>query len=129
LLRQLAAQLTPPADRIRQLGEDFARQLHDVDQGIRVAIERAELEPGNREQFCSFFDSVRRMVASAEEGLGALDSMIEAILPLERMSRDMRAPLRDMRAGLTLFSEGRDVMRPWIALIDATGIDCPAPAP
>lgn len=127
VMRRFAAGITEPAQTLSRLGETFASQLHDVDLGVRAAIERAPEEPESREAFCRFFESLRGMVASAESGLGSLESLVENFEPLEKMSRDVRPPLRDIRHGLTLMIEGRDVMAPWLGLIQASGVDC-APA-
>jgi len=124
LMRKFAAGISEPARAISTHGVDFAKQLHDVDLGVRAAIERAKEEPESSAEFCSFFDSIRGMVASAESGLGALQSLTESFAPLEKMSRDVRPPLRDIRQGLTLMIEGRDVMRPWLELISNSGVDC-----
>ena len=128
VMRKLAAQLSDPADNLSHLGDDFAKQLHDVDLGVQAAIERATEEPESREEYCNFFTAIRSMVESAESGLGALQGIVDSIKPLEKLSRDIRPPVRDMTHGLTLMLEGRDVMRPWLLLMDEAGLDC-GPAP
>ncbi len=50
--------------------------------------------------------------------------MIDAISPLEAMSRDLRNPLRRLRQGLTLMVETRKVTDEWVELIEGTDIDC-----
>lgn len=127
LMRRFATELTPPAERIGQLGDDFAAKLHDIDLGMRAIIARSEEELESRDEFCTFFASIRGMVASAEEGLGSLEQMAESFAPLEQLSRDVRPVLREIRRGITLMVEGRSIMRTWIELIDGTGIEC-APA-
>lgn len=124
LLRTLSAALKSPTGHVSELGENFASQLHDVDLGIRAIIERAPDEPESQKEFCEFFGSIRGMVESAETGLGALQGMIDSLTPLEKLSRDLRPPLSDMRHGLTLMLEGLEVMREWVALIDSSGVEC-----
>ena len=124
LLRKFAVEMTPPSERIGGLGDDFASQLHDVDLGVRAIIERAPDEPESRAEFCSFFASLRSMIESSEAGLGALEGFVDTFVPLERLSRDIRPVLRNIRRGLTLMVEGRDVMRLWGSQIDASGIEC-----
>jgi hypothetical protein len=126
VLRMFAAGIAEPAKEMSELGEDFTKQLHDVDLGIRAIVARAPEEPESRKEFCEFFRSVRGMVEAAENGLGSLEGLVDSIAPLESLSREVRPPLRDMRTGLTSLIEGRQVMRPWIALMDETGIDCDA---
>jgi hypothetical protein len=50
--------------------------------------------------------------------------MIEAITPIEKMSRDMRPSLIRLRQGLTIMVEAREVSDEWIRLIDDSGIRC-----
>lgn len=59
------------------------------------------------------------MVAQSEVGLGAVANMIAQLEPIEKMSRDLRQPLRTLREGLTLFVDGLTVMSGWVSLIDA----------
>lgn len=125
--RQLAQKLKAPAEEIRDYGNRFASRLHDVDEGVRVIIQRAPVEvsenPEAREEFVQFFSTVRTMVAQSEIGLGAVKSMVDALSPLEKSSRDLRAPIRTLREGLTLLVEGLSVMKAWIVLIDETGLE------
>jgi hypothetical protein len=126
--RRMAKELDGPAQRIDNLGEQFARQLYEIDQGVRLLIERlpgeVEEDPEGRESACEFFQSVRLMADSAEEGLGALKGMVDAMSPIEGMSRDLRPRLRKLNHGLTLMYEGRNVIRSWVAQIEASPLDC-----
>jgi len=120
--RQLAEKLVAPAEHVRDLGNDFASSLHDVDEGVRILIERAPeeaVDKESQEQFLSFFDSVRSMVAQSEQGFAAVQSMIDSMAPIEKMSRDLRGPLKTLRQGLTLLVDGLSVMRSWVSLIDS----------
>lgn len=122
IARKLAAELATPAASIRSLGNDFSSSLNDVDEGVRIIIGRAPEEvkdnPQSRSEFEGFFDAIRGMVAQSEVGLGAVSNMIAQLEPIEKMSRDLRQPLRTLREGLTLFVDGLTVMRGWVALID-----------
>lgn len=128
VLRNVARELEGPSTRIRDFGDEFTRQLNDVDRGITVIIQNAPAEiegdPATKEGFCEFFYSIREMASSADDGLGSLSAMIDAIKPVEAMSRDLREPLRTLRRGLTAMHEGRQVINSWIGLIDDTGIEC-----
>lgn len=123
IARKLADELTAPATSIRTLGNDFSSSLNDVDEGVRIIIARAPEEvrdnPRSRTEFEGFFDAIRGMVAQSEVGLGAVANMIAQLEPIEKMSRDLRKPLRTLREGLTLFVDGLSVMRGWVSLIDA----------
>jgi hypothetical protein len=115
-------------DRIWSFGNEFASQLHEVDQGVRLLIERSSIEvkecPESKVQWCSFFDAVRTMAAKTNLGMSSIQGMIESIGPLEKMSRDLRPVLRQLRRGLTAMVEAREVSEEWLHLIAGTGISC-----
>ncbi|WP_309105220.1 toll/interleukin-1 receptor domain-containing protein [Microbacterium sp.] len=124
IARELAKDLQEPATAVGLAGEDFAKTLYDMDRGVRLIIARAPKEPDSREAFCKFFADLRSLVASAETALGAVMRMGDSAAQLERLSREIRPVMREMRHGLTLVAEGREVMREWTALIDASEVDC-----
>jgi len=127
--RNLATSLDDPVTRIRAFGNGFSSSLNEVDEGVRIIINRAPEEvaehPESREQFEGFFTAIREMVKHSEEGLGAIANMAAQIAPIEKLSRDLRKPLRTLREGLTLFVDGLSVMRGWVALIDQTELPEP----
>lgn len=124
VLRQIAGELEEPANRISSFGEQFASQMNDVDQGVTIMIERlpAEVQEGSADatEMQKFFESIRVMAKASDEGLGALKGMIDSIDPIQKMSRDLRPPLRTLRHGLTVMYEGRQVISSWVSLIDET---------
>jgi hypothetical protein len=124
----LARDLGEPAERILGLGNQFATVLHSVDDGFRALIieSSAQLESGHvqKSDACSFFESVRGMATSAQGASDSVDGMLDAIGPIERMSRDLRPPLRTLRQGLTLILEAREIAEDWVTMIDGSGVDC-----
>ncbi|MBI2884324.1 MAG: toll/interleukin-1 receptor domain-containing protein [Candidatus Methylomirabilis oxyfera] len=126
--RKVARQLAEPADRVWSFGNEFVSQLHEVDQGFRAIIERAASEvqqnPDSKTAVCAFFAAVRSMSTSAHVGLGSAQGMIDAIGPIEKMSRDLRPVLRRLRQGLTTMVEAREVSDEWLHLIERSGISC-----
>ena len=128
LVRKLARRLSQPADHLWSLGSQFASQLHEVDEGIRIIIQRAAVEalqdPDSKAEACEFFSSVRFVADSAREGLSSVQDMINSIGPLEEMSRDLRPVLRRLRQGLTAMMEAREVSEEWVRLIDASDLEC-----
>jgi hypothetical protein len=130
ILRQTALQLHEPVERIWSLSNDLSSHMHTVDQGYRIIIERAKEEINenidNKESFCSFFNAVRHLVASAQYSIESMEGMIKSTEPLNKLSRDLRPVLRRLRQGLTIMIELRGLYQEWINLIDATGIECEA---
>jgi hypothetical protein len=128
IARKLTRQLSEPADRVWSFGNEFASQLHEVDEGIRVLIERATAEvqqhPDSKTEVCTFFNAVRTLSTAAHAGLSAAQEMIDAIAPIEKMSRDLRPVLRRLRQGLTTMVEAKEVSDEWVQLIDGSDVKC-----
>jgi hypothetical protein len=126
--RQTATKLVEPTERIWSLSNEFASQIHDVDAGFRIIIERAPTEikenPESKAHFCNFFAGVRQMSGASQEAIGSMQYMVTASEPLEKMSRDLRPVLRRLKQGLTSLIEATGVSKEWTQLIDATGIMC-----
>lgn len=126
--RRVAGKLKEPVDRIWSDSNEFASQLHQVDDGLRALIEQAAAEvqgaPDSRPAVCEFFETIRQLSASAHEVLESVRQMIESIAPVESMSRDLRPPLRRLREGLTIMVEAQEVTDEWIQLIERAGVDC-----
>jgi hypothetical protein len=126
--RNVSRRLREPSERVWSFGNEFASQLYQIDSGFRALIEQASREvresPEYRPQVCVFFSAIRGLSAAAQEGLASMQSMIDAISPVETMSRDLREPLRRLRQGLTLMVEAREVTDEWVDLIEGTGINC-----
>ena len=74
IARQIAKQLGEPTEKIWTFGNEFASQLHAVDEGFHAIIERAPVEitenPESEREVCQFFEMIRQLSASAHEGLG-----------------------------------------------------------
>jgi len=128
IARRLTHHLTEPTNHIWSLSNEFASQLHDVDEGFRVIIERAPAEimddTESKDNFCTFIKSVRNLNDSSNVSLESIQEMIKAIEPLEKMSRDLRPVLRRLRQGLTILVESTAVISEWVHLIESSGVDC-----
>ena len=126
--RRTAARLVEPAEHILSLSNVFATQLHDVDRGFRIIIERAPLEvkdnPETKQNFCAFFTAVHQICNASNGSIESLQKMINASGPLEEMSRDLRPVLRQLKQGLTILIESSGLTKEWVRLVDATGIIC-----
>lgn len=132
VLKDIADNLEKPVNEIERLSQESTAQLYDVDAGVRYTISQApaEVESGGAsiQEACEFFDRIRDLTASAEEGLGQTQGMVDSISSIETLSRDIRPVMRKLRKALTRMVEGRDVMRSWLELIDQVGLDCGKPS-
>jgi TIR domain len=122
VLRSLANELKAPTQAITELSQQYTSQLHDVDLGVRLAIEQAQAEiasgASTPEEFQEFFESTRTLAVVSDQALTSLEGMVESIAPVEKLSRDIRPVLRGLRKDLTVLVEARDVIKGWVNLID-----------
>lgn len=129
IARRAAREVTEPTERIVGLANDFATQMHDVDAGFRALIEQVDLEPIDDadvlEAVCFFFGAIRTLASSARESFASTQQLIDGAGPVEKLSRDLRPPLRRLREGLTQFVEAREVIEEWLRMIESTTVECP----
>lgn len=132
IVRHVAAKLEEPSQRVWSLGNEYATQLHEVDEGFRAIIEGAttqiQQEPELTAGVCGFFGTVRDVSNSSHAALENCQTMIDVLVPIEKISRDLRPTLRRLRQGLTILVEGGDVIDDWVRLIDTSGVECEGPA-
>jgi hypothetical protein len=128
IAKRTSVKLADPTDRIWSQSNVYASQLHNVDQGIRIMIERAPLEieenSDAREGYCKLFNSVRIMSDASSTMIDSLQTIVGPSETLEKWSRDLRPVLRQLKQGVTILIEASGVCSEWIDLIDATGINC-----
>ena len=88
--RRLGNDLDGSGDEVLALSSTSAEQLNDVDTGIRAIIESApdsvNEDPTSRDDFLAFFENIREMASSVDEGLGSIEEFLGQMEPIERMS-------------------------------------------
>ncbi|OII24131.1 toll/interleukin-1 receptor domain-containing protein [Curtobacterium sp. MCBA15_013] len=127
LLRGIATRLQEPADALQAHGEEFTSKLASVDRGVHLIIERAnqevEGEPESRAAFETYFESLRALDAESQSTATMTEGFLESVLPLRKLSRDMKRPVQAIQNGLILMREGVDVIHGWVGEIDSLGWD------
>jgi len=130
IARRVASQLSGPVDQLSKLTEEYSAHVHDVDQGMRPLILRAEPEvrenPETRPTVSGFLDIIRSFGSSAEQALTSAQRMDEITANLETLSKDLRPVARRLRAALVRMMEGYTVALEWARL--AAEVELPAPA-
>lgn len=128
IAKRLARTLSEPSEKVWALSNDYASELHDFDVGIRAIIELAQAElkghPESKQEVCKFFHALQALSATSSKSFDEIQQFIDAIAPVEKMSRDLRPRLRRLRQGLTIMIEARELTDNWVSLIEASGIDC-----
>ena len=80
--------------------------------------------PEGLEEVCQFFGQIRALSENAHVAIEGVQQWVDAILPTERMSRDLRPRLRQLRQALTTLVDAREVTNSWLGLMEASGVDC-----
>jgi hypothetical protein len=126
--RKFAKDLTGPADRILQLANNYASQSYDVDAAIRTMIaaapEEIERDPSTKGTVCEFFNTITTMAQSAQDAIGGLKTMAQALGTAESLSRDLRPPLQKLKMGITIMIEASGVIDDWKKEMADSPIDC-----
>jgi hypothetical protein len=119
--RRLANELSGPAERLEILGQEFATDLTQIDVGFRAVVDQSTLlSPDDTEEvqaYLSFVTMIKDLSASANGGLGSIGGLVDSIEPIERMSKDMRPPLRRLRKALTSMVEARAITDSWMEVV------------
>ena len=128
IARRLAVDLSRPTGEISRLVGQYISQATSVDYGVRLLLKQIPIEiendPELSEEYCTFISTVKEMCESASIGFEAIEAMVNSIGPIEKMSRDLRPVLRQLRKSLTTMSEGKSITEGWMNLIRASGVDC-----
>ena len=128
ILRRLAREMDEPTSQIATLAREYVSQLHDVDDGLRAIFEEiptaVQDDPELVEDVCQFFGHIRGLSEAARTGVDSVQQWVKSILPMERMSRDLRPRFRKLRQALMTLVDARDVTEGWIVLMEASGVDC-----
>lgn len=115
--RQLAKDLDGPASRLEQLGNEYVADLVIIDPAIRKMIELASAEAENPDDLDEFFEGIEGMATASKEGVGEIASLITAMEESAQFSRELEAPLKQMRASLQGLVDGHQVFEEWQDLI------------
>ena len=126
--RRVAHELEEPVERIEGLSQKFVADLNEIDTGLRVLFAQLEIEStedaATIAQICEFLETIRSLSVASHNGLGATEGMIEASGTIEKISKDMRAPMRRLKTSLTAMLEAREITDSWVAMADAVSVDC-----
>lgn len=125
--RKFATGVAEPAQRMLDLGTEYASDLVHIDAGMRRLIRHADevqLDEEERQAACEMFASLLGLVASSREAVESLQEFVGTLRSMEKLSKDVRRPLGMVRDGLRRVMDGQAVLDEWERLIVALGLDC-----
>ncbi|MCT2585389.1 toll/interleukin-1 receptor domain-containing protein [Actinophytocola gossypii] len=122
LAEVLAVALHRPVTDLGRLSTEFLTHAHEVDQGLRVVVDRANRDAaGNREltgRVARFAHDLRTIVEEEVRDLADAEDVIAMVAEIEQGTRTLRPMARSLRRSITLLADGRDLMTTWPTILD-----------
>lgn len=124
--RDLAEDLKEPTDRLQEIGEHYVSALMQIDPGVRAVIALADeqVDPDQKAAACNMFRSLLGMVAVSRDTYVSVQALIDSIQAPARQFKDLRRPLKAMRAGLHSVLDAQAIYDEWEHLIRTSSLDC-----
>jgi hypothetical protein len=127
--RRLARDLQGPIDEVTEVATNYFETLEKVDPAVRGFVRAAEeqqpLSEEDLEGVCAFFSALLTVVTSGKDMYQAIQGMQENIQGTERMSRDLRPVLRQLRAAAQRIGDGQALLEGWAEAVRASTVTCP----
>ncbi|MBS1890371.1 MAG: TIR domain-containing protein [Actinobacteria bacterium] len=113
ITERFATEMSVPASRMQERGAEFARLLVLLDRGMQTQLDLIEASGSPDSDQRDSLRAIEEMAGTADQALDALQELIESIEPTAKLSRSLRAPIRQMKAGLQSVIDGRALMSEW----------------
>lgn len=117
ILREMAEQLEDPTQKISENAATFTSYINEIDLGFRPLIDQIALEysqdPNSNKHAFELLHQLEDLSSVSRESFGKIENLIDQIRPMEKLSRDLRRPLRELRQSLLLMTESTDVISSW----------------
>jgi TIR domain len=128
IAKELAQNLTQPADRFLELANEYTSKMYDADRGTMTLISMAEDEiernPDSKDTVCEFFKITTATAQTAQLLATTLGQFSEGITQNEKISRDLRPPLQTMKHGVAIVMEASSLAEGWLKAIEESQVDC-----
>lgn len=124
--RDLSEELKEPTSELQQIGEDYVATLMDIDPGVRAVIALAEeqVDESQKEAACEMFQSLLQMVSASRLANVGVQELIDSLQSPARQFKDLRRPLKAMRAGLRSVLDAQAIYDEWERLIRDSSLNC-----
>ena len=114
LVDSIAHRLRPPSEKLSQQGSRYRTMLKDIDKGVSASIELLRLF-GSVDNAREMLNSVESLQSTVGIAFSQIDSLSSALLTVEAMSRQFRAPSRKIRAALEDIAASQSYFDGWEA--------------
>lgn len=110
---QMAHELAPPADRMKQNSALFLEKTQQLDIGMLPSIKAAKRLSASSDQENGFLSSLVSLNASAQESSIGVQGMMDSVMNIEGMSRALNRPLATIKEGLSTYLEACSIIIEW----------------
>jgi hypothetical protein len=120
--------LDEPASRFVDLATTYASELVTVDAGMLTLIRASAGVEDDEERvsLCELFASVRAFATISRDNYGSMQEFAKLMDATAGLSREVRPPIKKLKADLQRLMDGQAVIDEWERQIDASGLDCGA---
>ncbi len=126
--RETAEKMDAPASQLQRTGEEYASNLLAIDPGTRAAISLANMpqfQESETDPAREMFRSLLKMIATSRRVGATIEELIGNLAMPAKQYKDLRPPLKKMRAGLRSFLDGQAVYDEWERLIHDSPVYSP----
>jgi hypothetical protein len=116
VLARLASDIATPSGRIEELGKSFGDSVRGADTGIQVVLRQAHRDDLTAQDALAannLFEQVRELATATSEATSHVRVFVHQIDDMQAMSRLIRKPLRQVRAGLMAIIDAETVVVRW----------------
>ena len=110
---RFARRLKEPAEKIRELGRSYAADLVRIDPAMLAMLDELERDPTQVSEAAEFLKGIHGLQSEAGPATDSLEELTHTLAEGARLSRSLRAPLGEIRAGLQGVLDGRTVIEEW----------------
>lgn len=115
--KKISVKLTPVVDRIVKTSQDYNNQIQIMDLGIQGLFDIIENQLNTKQPLPQAFTDLLKSISTSEPTLEeaniVLEEAVTQLTPYISISRDLRAPLRKLIMGLTIFSTALATSLDW----------------
>ena len=98
----------------------YATRLHAVDRGVRALFDHVSRSgfdgPEDADSFRGMLRALEELDVNMTGALSGAQVMHDQARSLEKLSKDLRPPLRTIRSALVIFREATQLVKGWLDL-------------
>lgn len=115
ITERLAHDLDGPTAKLEELGHKYATLLLESDNGIKAQLEVLEESDAEEigDEHREYLGNLIGLSEAADEALRVLAEMAEGSQDLARLSRSMKKPMAQLRAGIRGVVDGKGIIEDW----------------